>query len=171
MTEYFDWVNRHDQPIGITSREDAHRLQLFHRAVHLYAIGPTGGLILQRRSMLKDTESGLWTVSCSGHVDRGETYRDAAKREMFEELGVSIEESQIHELLHSDPCVENGYEFIQSFEVIGSISPQPNESEISEICEVSIVKLVCWMKKNPEQFSSSFRYLFPWAKKRFCNLT
>ncbi|MEK9783938.1 MAG: NUDIX domain-containing protein, partial [Opitutales bacterium] len=87
MTEYFDWVDRHDQPIGVTSREDAHRLKLFHRAVHLYAKGPNGGLILQKRSLSKDVEPGVWTVSCSGHVDFEETYFKAAQREMIEELG------------------------------------------------------------------------------------
>ena len=39
MTEFFDWVDRNNQVIGVTTREDAHRLQLYHRAVHLYARG------------------------------------------------------------------------------------------------------------------------------------
>jgi isopentenyldiphosphate isomerase len=170
MTEYFDWVDRHDQPIGVTSREDAHRLSLFHRAVHLYAKGPYGGMILQKRSLLKDVEPGVWTVSCSGHVDFEETYLEAAQREMIEELGCAIADDRLHPLLVSDPCLENGYEFVRSYEVLGSIEPQPDPSEISEVCERTLSEVDHWLKKSPDQFASSFRALFPLARKRFLEI-
>ena len=38
MEEFFDWVDRYDHIIGITSREDV-TANLFHRAVHLYVGG------------------------------------------------------------------------------------------------------------------------------------
>ena len=170
MTEYFDWVDRHDQPIGVTSREDAHKFKLFHRAVHLYAKGPTGGMILQKRSLSKDVEPGLWTVSCSGHVDFEETYLEAAQREMQEELGCTVEEDQIHPLLVSDPCLENGYEFVRSYEVLGTIEAQPDPSEISEICERSITDIDQWLQESPDEFASSFRALFPLARKGFIEI-
>jgi isopentenyldiphosphate isomerase len=171
MTEYFDWVDRHDHPIGVASREDAHRLQLFHRAVHLYAKGTNGGIILQKRSLLKDVEPGLWTVSCSGHVDHEESYEEAAKREMVEELGVSIEDDQFRTLLHSDPSPENGYEFVRSYEVLGTIDPQPDPTEISDVCEMALTELDQWLMEKPHQFASSFRALFPLARKRFLEIT
>ncbi len=167
MTEFFDWVDRHDQIIGVTSREDAHRLNLYHRAVHLYAYGEKGGLVLQRRSLRKDVEPGLWTVSCSGHVDRGETFLDAARREMMEELGVPIEQADLVDLLHSDPSIGNGFEFVRSYEVIPRINPVHDPDEISEIREVRLIELDEWMRKEPHLFASSFRSLFPLARKKF----
>ena len=121
MTEYFDWVDCHDRVIGVTTREDAHRLNLFHRAVHLYIRGEHGGLILQKRSLSKDLEPGRWTVSCSGHVDRGESFKEAAVREMEEELGVSIESSSLVDLLYAAPSKGNGFEFVRSYEVTQQI--------------------------------------------------
>ncbi len=167
MTEFFDWVDRNDRVIGITSREDAHRLNLYHRAVHLYARGETGGLVLQKRSLSKDVEPGLWTVSCSGHVDRGETFVEAAKREMLEELGVSIGSSELAVLLHSDPSLQNGYEFVRSYEILTRITPVHDPLEISELCEIGLSELDKWMRREPDQFASSFRSLFPLARKRF----
>jgi 16S rRNA (adenine1518-N6/adenine1519-N6)-dimethyltransferase len=167
MTEYFDWVDRHDQVIGITSREDAHRLNLYHRAVHLYARGEKGGLILQKRSLSKDVEPGRWTVSCSGHVDRGETFLDAAIRELREELGVSVGRSDLVALLHSDPSPANGYEFVRSYEVLTPVRPVYNPDEISELCEITLTGLDDWMKREPASFATSFRALFPLARKRF----
>lgn len=31
---------------------------------------------------------GRWTLSCTGHVRKGETYRGGARRELLEELGL-----------------------------------------------------------------------------------
>ena len=171
MEEFFDWVDRHDHIIGITSREDAHRFNLFHRAVHLYVRGESGGLIIQKRSLSKDLEPGLWTVSCSGHVDKGETYDIAALREFKEELGVMIDRSVLVDLLHSGPSRENGYEFIRSYEVISKIQPVHDPKEISEIREVKLYELDNWLVEEPEVFASSFRLLYPLARKRFQRIT
>ena len=167
MTEYFDWVDCHDRVIGVTTREDAHRLNLFHRAVHLYVRGEHGGLILQKRSLSKDLEPGRWTVSCSGHVDRGESFKEAAVREMEEELGVSIESSSLVDLLYSAPSKGNGFEFVRSYEVTQQICPEYNPEEISEIREIELIELDIWLKKEPRQFASSFPCLFPLVRKKF----
>ena len=170
MTEYFDWVDRHDQPIGVTSREDAHRLKLFHRAVHLYAKGPNGGLILQKRSLSKDVEPRLWTVSCSGHVDYKETYLQAAQREMVEELGCTVAADRMRTLLYSGPSEDNGYEFVRSFEVLGTVIPQADSTEISEVCERSLLEVDQWLAESSQQFARSFRALFPLARKSFLDI-
>ena len=167
MSEYFDWVDRHDQVIGVTSREDAHRLNLFHRAVHIYARGQSGGLILQKRSLNKDIEPGLWTVSCSGHVDRGESFEEAAVREIKEELGVAVSAFDLTILLHSDPSPSNGFEFVRSYELKTRITPVHNEDEISDLREIGLAELDLWIMKGPEMFASSFHCLFPLARKRF----
>ena len=39
--------------------------------------------------MNKDLRPGYWTASTSGHVDIGESYEQAAKRELKEELGIT----------------------------------------------------------------------------------
>jgi 16S rRNA (adenine1518-N6/adenine1519-N6)-dimethyltransferase len=161
MTEFFDWVNQKDQVIGATSREDAHALDLFHRAVHIYAFGETGGLWLQQRSHDKDLEPGLWTVSCSGHVDRGEDYLSASVREFSEELGIAISADELEHIFYSSPCKETGYEFITSFKLSRPIHPIPSETEVLEVREVQLQDLKSWIVKEPEQFSSSFRFLLP----------
>ncbi len=167
MDEFFDWVDRNDRVIGVASREDAHRQRLFHRAVHIYAAGDAGGLILQKRSEVKDLEPGRWTVSCSGHVDRGESYLQASLREMQEELGVVLEASDLRELLRSDPSVENGFEFVRSYEAQISVRPTPDPQEISEIRELGLSDLDEWIMREPEAFATSFLHLFPLARKRF----
>ncbi len=166
MTEFFDWVDGMDRVIGVTSREDAHKYELFHRAVHIYAIGNDQGLWLQRRSMNKDLEPGLWTVSCSGHVDRGESYDVASLREFSEELGVVLAPEEVEEIHSISPSRETGYEFIRSYQVHRPVTPSPSPSEVMEVREVRIADLDCWITEKPEEFSQSFRYLFPKLREK-----
>ena len=61
-----------------------------HRAVHILVFNQRGELFLQKRSMSKDNDPGMWDSSAAGHVDSGESYLDCATREIEEELGVEF---------------------------------------------------------------------------------
>ena len=61
-----------------------------HRAVELFIYNSKGQILLQKRSATKDTRPGWWSTSVGGHVAKGETYEQAMKREINEELGVEI---------------------------------------------------------------------------------
>lgn len=87
--ELFDLVNENDEVMGTVKRKDAHRdPSLIHRAIGIMVF-KDGQLYLQKRSMTKDTYPGYWTLSATGHVDSGETYDQAAIRELKEELGLT----------------------------------------------------------------------------------
>lgn len=89
--EVFDVVNEKDEVVGNALRSEVHQdKSLIHRSVAVLVF-QNDRLYLQRRSKTKDTYAGYWTCSCSGHVDTGETYKDAAKRELSEELGLQID--------------------------------------------------------------------------------
>jgi len=87
--ELFDLVDDQDRVIGTVKRREANRNpKLIHRAVAILVYNPKGQLFLQKRSRTKDTYPGHWTVSASGHVPSGKTYRQAAAKELSEELGI-----------------------------------------------------------------------------------
>lgn len=48
----------------------------------------SGRLLVQKRSTQKELFPGRWDNSAAGHVDVGETYEQAALRELSEELGL-----------------------------------------------------------------------------------
>ena len=81
-------VNARDQLIGLKPRRLVHLQRLRHRAVHIAALDGQGRLWLQQRSASKDTYPGWWDLSATGHVDPGESYDEAARRELREELGL-----------------------------------------------------------------------------------
>ena len=86
--EIFDVVNEQDEVVGRQSRGEVHRLGLMHRAVHVLVFNAAGQIFLQKRSMKKDRQPGLWDSSASGHVDSGEDYDACAVREVREEIGL-----------------------------------------------------------------------------------
>lgn len=52
-------------------------------------------VLLQRRQNTGFMD-GLWDLSCSGHVEHGESMSEAAAREIKEELGVSVTPDKLY---------------------------------------------------------------------------
>lgn len=69
-------------------RATVHRRGLPHRAVHIYLVNPRGELLLQCRAATVDHYPNVLSISVVGHVDAGESSSAAARRELFEELGL-----------------------------------------------------------------------------------
>jgi isopentenyl-diphosphate delta-isomerase len=113
--ELFDVVDDDDQVIGQAPRREVHAQRLSHRAVHVLVHDAMGRLFLQKRSLGKDTFPGCWDSSCSGHVDAGETYLEAARRELGEELGWRDLSPPLRPLLKLPSGPVTGFEFIEIF--------------------------------------------------------
>ena len=96
--ELFDVVDALGNATGVVKRRgDVHRDGDWHRAIHIWVVGedPAGPFIIcQRRSFQKDTWPGELDVTVGGHLGAGESLEDAF-REVEEEIGVSVEPSQL----------------------------------------------------------------------------
>ncbi|MEM1581186.1 MAG: NUDIX domain-containing protein [Candidatus Bathyarchaeia archaeon] len=88
MDEYFYVVDENDNVIGRATRSECHKMRLIHRSVYVIVLNDRNEIFLQRRSMSKDLYPGCYACSATGHVDYGESYEDAARRELKEELGI-----------------------------------------------------------------------------------
>jgi isopentenyldiphosphate isomerase len=88
--ELLDVVDENDRVTGVKTRGEIHAQGLMHRAVHILVFNSSAELFIQKRSMSKDNNPGLWDSSAAGHVDSGEDYYDCAIRELGEELGISV---------------------------------------------------------------------------------
>lgn len=82
-------VDENDNPVGEFPKEEVWQKGLLHRIVRIMIEDEQGRILLQKRSMDVDTFPGCWDHSAAGHVDVGEDYEQAAKRELQEELGIS----------------------------------------------------------------------------------
>jgi len=89
--ELFIVVDKNDEIVGYKTRYECHHDKtLIHRTVGALIFNDKGELLLQKRSMTKDMEAGLWGISAAGHVTKGQTDEAAVHRELQEEVGVDM---------------------------------------------------------------------------------
>ncbi|MCX6515065.1 MAG: NUDIX domain-containing protein [Actinobacteria bacterium] len=62
--------------------------QLCHRSVFIAVMSEKGDLLVHKRAETKDIWPGWWDIAVGGVVAPGETWADAAVRELREELGI-----------------------------------------------------------------------------------
>jgi isopentenyl-diphosphate Delta-isomerase len=83
-------VNDKDEPIGINSRELAIAESKWRRTAGGMIIDPSNGVVLcHQRAITKDERGGLWVATFGGKSRVGETPIETARRELFEEFGLS----------------------------------------------------------------------------------
>ena len=90
--EIFDIVDEYGLPTGETvERKTAHREGIRHRTAHVWVIRERAGrfeVLLQKRSMNKDSFPGRLDTSSAGHIPAGSDPVESALRELKEELGL-----------------------------------------------------------------------------------
>lgn len=74
--------------LGLVSRREMRARVLRHRSVFIAVVSHDGDLLVHRRADTKDVWPGCWDVCVGGVVSPGESWDDAAVRELAEELGV-----------------------------------------------------------------------------------
>lgn len=90
--ELLDLVDENDKIIGEVWMSQAHKNpKLIHREVAIAVFNKKGEVLLQRRGLKKRIDPGIWTITAAGHVGRGEDPKEAAKRELKEEIGIEVE--------------------------------------------------------------------------------
>lgn len=82
-------VDENDNPLYGVKMHQVWRTGEKHRIVWIIVEDEQGRILLQKRPKTMPLYPGRWDNSVGGHVDEGETYEQAAKREALEELGLS----------------------------------------------------------------------------------
>lgn len=162
--EVFDVVDEADQVVGKATRAEVHAKGLLHRAVHLFVINGRGELLLQKRSLLKDKHPGVWDSSVAGHLDAGESYIDAARRELVEEMGITGAEPA--EVGRIAPCEATGWEHVVLYQVRWEGTPRFPCSEIDAVLWLPADEVEAWVERRPEDFASGFIECWSLARGR-----
>lgn len=125
--EILEVVDSQDKVIGTATRKEIHKLGLLHRAVHIFVFNQAGQIYIQRRSISKDRHAEKLDSSAAGHVDPGETYEQAAIRELQEELGIRAE---VKEVLRVPASEQTDNEHVVLFKAVTELEPVPDPEEI-----------------------------------------
>jgi isopentenyl-diphosphate Delta-isomerase len=87
--EILDIVDLTNHVIWKASREEVYEKKYIHRIVHIIIRNQKGEFLMQLRSAEARYLPLHWSTSVGGHVQSGEDFEMAARREMIEEIGIS----------------------------------------------------------------------------------
>jgi isopentenyl-diphosphate delta-isomerase type 1 len=160
MDEIFDVVDDKDQVVGQQPRSEVHRLGLMHRAAHVLVFNASGQVFLQKRSMKKDRQPGVWDSSASGHVNAGEDYDTAAARELREEIGLEATKSPERLFkLPASAATDQEHVWIYRCHAEGPFHLDPEEIDAGGWFNPE--EVTRWMRDRPQDFATALLAIWP----------
>ncbi len=122
--------------------------ELSSHEISVFVLNDRGEVLLQRRSANKKYYPNTWAL-CTGHVEKGESSREAAVREIKEELGISVCFSELYSFYDgkfdsSDVC----FFYIKSN--LADVDFVIQKEEVSEVKWFSIDKILDMIKSHDE---------------------
>jgi isopentenyl-diphosphate delta-isomerase len=161
-------IDEADAALGIGEKLAVHRSGELHRAFSVFAFNARGELLLQRRALSKYHSGGLWTNSACGHPRPGEATDEAARRRLFEELGIqcgALVTAGVYryraEILD---LVENELDHLFVTTVDGD--PVPDPDEVMDWRFVAVEELDAWIAAEPDAFTAWFPPAWAIARDR-----
>jgi 16S rRNA (adenine1518-N6/adenine1519-N6)-dimethyltransferase len=164
--ERFPVVDKNDRILRDARRSEVHANNLRHRAVHILIFNPAGEVYLQQRSRWKDRHPLKWDSSAAGHVTAAESYDETARRELKEELDISVPLKKISKLSASE---HTDQEFIWLYrgEGVSNVSPSRTEIETGAFFPETIVD--GWIAARPEDFAPGFIECWKLYRRKNCS--
>ena len=105
----------------------------YHLVIHICIFNSDGKMLIQQRQPFKKSFPGKWDVSVGGSAVAGENSRQAASRELYEELGIS------HDFLHDRPMLtvhfESGFDDVYVIHkdiAVSELKLQPEEVQAAK---------------------------------------
>lgn len=146
-------VDSNDNVIGSEERSIAVKKGLIHRVVRVVVQNSKNEIYLQKRAKNVPTWPDRWDQSVGGHVDEGEDYEEAAKREMKEELGFDGVKLIFIEKWYNEEKV--GENYLKRFNSLYGVHYDgdimlSNESSDGGWYQVEEIKK--WMLESPDNF-------------------
>jgi len=146
-------VDEEDNEIGTEYMMDAIKKGMIRRASRVYVFNESGQLLVQQRSerVLKPL---MLDQSAAGHVDIGESYEEAAYRELREELGLEDVDLQ---LVETSFRTTDFYNAIYKVVVPDDIKIEYDPEELNAVLWYDPEKLTTEMQDASEKFTPAFK--------------
>lgn len=152
-------VNASDKIIEYKDKKQAYKEKAMLRSVQIFVYNSKGELYIQKRGKNKSRYPNYFCASVAGHVEVGESYRQAAIRELKEELGLKEIENLEFITKEKTPVGRGNYAMMALFVIKTeeSITLQKEEIDSGDFYTIEKIKRLILEKKL---FTPSFLYFF-----------
>ena len=151
MDELIDILTLEGKSTGKTAlKSEAHKNGWFHATAHIWFFTSDEKILLQKRALTKKVFPGIWDISVAGHIGAGEEILEGAKREVFEEIGLILEDkdfikigTRIHQVNHENGIQDNEHHHVFIAELktpISELTMQPEEVAGLELWDLKVLK-------------------------------
>ena len=137
ITEKWDVLDRNGKATGRTTLRGRNFLRQgeYHLVVHIWIISDKGDFLIQRRSDDKKLMPGEWAAT-GGAAISGENSFMAARRELFEELGIKTNSDTLLKLLR----IKRKNSLLDVWITTFNQNPDTLQLQESEVAEVRWVR-------------------------------
>lgn len=160
--EIFPLVDADGNVIGSATRGECHNgSYLLHPVVHLHVFNSQGELYLQKRPEWKYIQPGKWDTAVGGHVDFGESPREALNREVREELGITDFEPVFVDKYVFESRRERELVYVNRTTYDGPVCPSQDELAGGRFWTMQEIKDAIGHDILTPNFESEFQRCFP----------
>lgn len=136
--EKWDILDEKGKPLGRTTLRG--RVQLrpgeYHLVVHIWVVSSDGRVLIQRRSDNKKLMPGEWAAT-GGAAISGEDSFTAARRELFEELGIKSDKNTLKKILR----IKRRNSLLDIWLTVSNLTVDELKLQESEVAEAKWVTL------------------------------
>lgn len=156
--ELVDYYDQEGSIIGQCNREEAEDQNYTTPNAIIFVFTPDEHVIIQKRAMSKKHYPGLWDVSACGGLSSGEDPLEAAKRELFEEIGIACDLHFVEKFMNSFPDETGKLTRCRySHLFVGIAQPDTTHNhEVESVAVFPIAELVSMATNKPQDFIPSF---------------
>jgi len=165
--EYMDVVDENNELTGeVEDKDIIHEKGLWHREVVIWVMNENGEILVQKRAATKKIKPNKWGF-CAGHVDASEDAEAAAKRELFEEVGLICDlEFLFIEKVPTKRANNNIEDNKFMYMFFAKTSKKPEDfniqyDELSEVKYISMNELERAFREKDENYTSMKRDYMP----------
>lgn len=156
------FVDENDNVIGSGTKQEATQNGIIHRVVRVFLTNSKGEILLQKRAEHIIASPGKWDHSVGGHVDEGESYEEAVRREMHEEIGVQnvplVEVTKYYRDETDGERIKKRFNVLYTGVYDGAINFDPGE--VQDVQWVTPSALETWMAERPQDFTRGCIYAY-----------
>ncbi len=161
MEEQVVLVTENDEVLGLMEKQQAHINGLLHRAFSVFLFNDQGEMLLQQRAASKYHSPNQWTNAVCSHPRNNESYLEAAKRRLKEELGIETSLEEKFHFVYKADVGQNLWEHELDYVFTGSYEGgfKLNKDEVAAVRYISMEALEEEMSRNPENFTEWFKII------------